>query len=108
MIRAELSGSDRASALGIDAQAPAAVLALCRKLVEAGHDPAEPLEAYRGDVMCLRVRSIGEVARLQVNRLGTGFVWDSRQDDDSAPPVRFKGDALAGHPTNAKPLQAAA
>ncbi len=45
MIIAELSGSDKASALGIAVQAPAAVLTLCRKLVEAGHDPAEPLEA---------------------------------------------------------------
>jgi hypothetical protein len=43
------------------------VLALCRALVEAGHDPATPLEAYRGSTLCLRVRSIGEGAKLTVD-----------------------------------------
>ena len=33
-----------------------------------------PLDAYRGDVLCLRVRSIGEGARLEVNTKGTGFI----------------------------------
>lgn len=66
MIRAELEGANKASAFGIEATGNAPVLVLCRKLVAAGHDPAEPLEAYRGDVMCLRVRSIGEGAALSV------------------------------------------
>jgi hypothetical protein len=34
--------------------------------LEAGHDPATPLEAYRGSTLCLRVRSIGEGAALTV------------------------------------------
>jgi hypothetical protein len=44
----------------------APVLALCRALIEAGHDPNTPLEAYRGATLCLRVRSIGEGAKLTV------------------------------------------
>ena len=39
-IRAELTGSNLCSALGITARAAAPVLALCRQLVAAGHDPA--------------------------------------------------------------------
>jgi hypothetical protein len=72
-IRAELVGSDSCSALGIPVKADTPVLALCRKLVEAGHNPATPLEAYRSHALCLRVRSIGEAAALEVNSKGTGF-----------------------------------
>jgi hypothetical protein len=32
---------------------------MCRALITAGHDPASRLEAYRGNLLCLRVRSIG-------------------------------------------------
>ncbi len=33
----------------------------CRKLMEEGVvDPKEPLEAYRGEVMCIKIRSIEE------------------------------------------------
>ncbi|MFY9839327.1 MAG: hypothetical protein WAK55_23200 [Xanthobacteraceae bacterium] len=46
---------------------------MCRKLVEAGHDPATPLEAWRGKTLCLLVRSIGEAARLEVSGEGVGF-----------------------------------
>jgi hypothetical protein len=45
----------------------APVLELCRKLVRAGYDPGRPLEVYRGDVLCLRVRSIGEGAKLFID-----------------------------------------
>jgi hypothetical protein len=61
-IRADLIGSDTAVALGLIINSSSPVLALCRALVEAGHDPAIPLEAYRGNVLCLRVRSIGEAS----------------------------------------------
>jgi hypothetical protein len=47
-IRAELVGDDACTALGKTVKSPSPVLALCRKLVDAGHDPATPLEAYRG------------------------------------------------------------
>jgi hypothetical protein len=72
-IRAELIGSDRAMALGIEVNANAPVLELCRKLIAGGHDPAAPLHAYRGLTLCLKVRSIGEGARLRINGSGVGF-----------------------------------
>jgi hypothetical protein len=45
----------------------AVVCALCRKLVEAGHDPSLPMVVKRGDIVALRVRSIGEAAKLTVS-----------------------------------------
>jgi hypothetical protein len=62
-ICAELSGPDACSAAGITVRAAAPVLELCRALIDAGHDPATRLEAYRGETLCLGVRSIGEAAR---------------------------------------------
>src|SRR5262249_55887794 len=67
-LRAEIIGQTQATACGVTVSgrnAPA--LALCRALIEAGHDPDSPLEAYRGDTLCLRVRSIGEGAKLTVS-----------------------------------------
>jgi hypothetical protein len=63
-IVAQLSGTHQAIARGHQA---ASVTALCRLLVGAGHDPATPLLAYRDGTLALRVRSIGEGARLTVN-----------------------------------------
>src|SRR5262245_15853776 len=65
-IRAEIIGDNIARAGGIMVTGHAPVLKLCRELVRAGHDAATPLEAYRGEVLCLRVRSIGEGAGLAV------------------------------------------
>ena len=48
------------------------MLALCRQLIAAGHDPRLPLEAWRGLVPCLRVRSIGEAAQLRLATHGSG------------------------------------
>jgi hypothetical protein len=73
-LRAELIGSNTATALGITVTACGPVLALCRKLIAAGHDAATPLEAFRGDVLCLRVGSIGEAARLEIHPKGTHFI----------------------------------
>jgi hypothetical protein len=72
-IRAEISGSDRCCALGVTVCASSPVLALCRKLVAAGYDPGRPLHAYRGDMLCLTVTSIGWGAKhvAEDNRLGT-------------------------------------
>ena len=72
-IRADLIGSDTCTALELTARNHSPVLAICRTLVESGHDPATPLEAYRGDVLCLRVRSIGDGAELEINGKGSGF-----------------------------------
>jgi hypothetical protein len=65
-LRAELGSDDSASALGITVRSPSPVLSMCRALVEAGHDPATPLRAYRGDVVALKIRTIGEGAKLTV------------------------------------------
>ena len=72
-IRATLIGSNRCEAEGLSARGYAPVLDLCRVLVAAGYNPACPLEAWRGETLCLRVRSIGEGARLTVadDRHGT-------------------------------------
>ena len=72
-VPAALIGSDRCKAGGISVCAAAPVLALCRKLVLAGHDPRRPLHAYRGNVLALRVRSIGEEAQLAIAGDGVGF-----------------------------------
>jgi hypothetical protein len=72
-IRAALIGSDRCEAEGISVRAAAPVLALCRSLVAAGHDPRQPLHAYRGNVLALRVRSIGEGVQLAIGGDGIGF-----------------------------------
>src|SRR5262249_2023327 len=84
-IRAQLAG-DIWPALGITAKSGSPALALCRKLIDAGHDPAKPLEAFRGDTLALRVKSIGQGAQLEVNGEGTGF-RPARQPD-AAPPMR--------------------
>jgi hypothetical protein len=55
---------------GSPADAP--VLALCRKLTST-HPSSTPLDAYRGATLCLRVRSIGEGARLEIDGKGVGF-----------------------------------
>ena len=85
-IHAELAWSDTATARGIVARSSAPVLSLCRQLVEAGHDPRSPLEAWRGGTLCLRIRSIGEAAGLRVNTSGTGFT--PLGEPTAAPPMR--------------------
>ena len=65
-IHAELIGSDICSALGITARGFTPVLALCGLLVTAAHDPNAPLEAWRDTVLCLKIRTIGEAADLEV------------------------------------------
>jgi hypothetical protein len=64
-IIAEL-GNDRCAALGIIGRGEAAALELCRKLLAAGISPATALHVYRGDVLALRIRSIGEGGELTV------------------------------------------
>jgi hypothetical protein len=72
-IIAQLSGADAASAAGLTVRSSSPVLALCRKLLERGHHPTTPLQAYRGEVLCLRIRSIGEAAGLEVSGGSAGF-----------------------------------
>jgi hypothetical protein len=90
-MKAELEGIRIARAHGIEVNASAPVLALCRKLVERGVPPATPLEAYRGEVLCLRVRSIGE-----------GAGWIVKEELDGKPrfrkytPGEYEGDPAHG------------
>lgn len=72
-IHAQLIGSDTCTALGITVRAYTPVIEICRRLVTAGHDPELALEAWRGDVLCLRIRLIGEAAELEVNARGNEF-----------------------------------
>lgn len=73
-ITALLAGSNTCTAAGMTASGSTPVLDLCRKLIAADFDPALPLHAYRGEVLCLVVRSIGKGAALCVNSKGTGFI----------------------------------
>jgi hypothetical protein len=97
-IRAEICRHDRCTAEGHTVRASAPVMAMCRELVAAGFDPGRPLEAYRGDVLALRVRSIGEGAGLTVedNRFGTPVLrrWKARQGMVAALPVRPIAEAV--------------
>jgi hypothetical protein len=103
-IHAALTGNT-CTALGITARGAAPVLELCRKLVAAGQDPTTALHAFRGDVLALRVRSIGEGAGLTVedNRFGTPVFrrWRDRGVGvGSAPPVRRNGSAHPRRPSD--------
>lgn len=88
-ICATLTGSDACNALGIVAHGNTPVLGLCRKLIDAGHNPAAALHAYRGDMLCLIVHAIGEAARLEINSHGTGFI--ALRARRTAPPMRRNG-----------------
>jgi hypothetical protein len=90
IVRAELTGDDTASALGITVKSGSPILALCRKLVEAGHDPNTPLEAFRNGTLALRVKSIGLGAHLKMGSTGSGTpIFAYAGNGDIAPPIRF-------------------
>jgi hypothetical protein len=95
-IRAELRGSDTAEALGIVVHSSTPVIVLCRKLIAAGHDPALPLVAYRGETLCLYVRSIGAAARLEPSSNSYGFI--ARDRLRRRPPVGSGGRGARGTP----------
>jgi hypothetical protein len=73
-IRAELSGSDTCTVLGITVRGHAPILLLCHRLIEAGHDPNRPLYTYRDETLCLTISSISAGACVEVNAKGTGFI----------------------------------
>jgi hypothetical protein len=58
-IRAELFGGDVCTCESLTAKASAPALAMCRKLLAVGYDPQRPLHAYRGEMLCLTITSIG-------------------------------------------------
>jgi hypothetical protein len=86
--KAVLTGDDICSALGVKVKSHSPVLALCRMLVNYGHDPAMLLDVYRGDTLALRVRSIGAAAGLRVAPHGVGFV---RENDRAPDELRGRG-----------------
>jgi hypothetical protein len=81
----ELSGDDTCTCSGLTVRANAPVLAMCRQLLAVGLDPDTAMEVYRGAILALKVRSIGEAARLDVNSKGTGFV--AYRGVRTAPPI---------------------
>lgn len=103
-IRAELVGSNQADAEGHRAQVSSPVLALCRRLVANGFDPDRPLHAYRGNTLCLTIRSIGEGARLEVNGQGNGFrpycgAGAAPPMSQINPPIHCRASSLPSDPT---------
>ena len=60
VIRCELQGSSSATVGDLTVRSPSPVIGMCKALIEAGRDPATPLEVYRDGVLCLRVRSLAE------------------------------------------------
>jgi hypothetical protein len=66
IFRVELVGSDQAIAYGLTARGYAPLCQLCRRLIEAGFNPGQPVEAYRGNVLALRARSLRMAATLTV------------------------------------------
>src|SRR5262245_58144903 len=86
-IRGELTGSTVCIAAGLKVDANSPILAMCRRLIEAGFNPA--LQLYRGTVLCLIVRAIAEGAQLEVNSSGIGFIARRRLRPGS--PVRSNG-----------------
>jgi hypothetical protein len=70
-IDAELIGSNECRAAGIVTRGHTPILSMCRALVGA-YDTGRVLHVYRGKVLALTVRSIGEGARLTVKDSSSG------------------------------------
>jgi len=87
IIRAELGGNT-CTAMGITATGCAPIPATCRALLAAGIDPSWPLLVFRDGILALRVRSIGEGARLRVHGDGHGFAIAPAETRPAAPLVR--------------------
>jgi len=75
----------------------APVTKLCLVLVETGYDPDRPLHAYRGGVLSLVVRTIGEGARLTVKTPGNGCPVLALAEGAAAPLVRKSIQPLVDH-----------
>jgi hypothetical protein len=87
---AELSSDTFASVVNstIAVHVSSPVLALCRKLIEAGHPSSASLDIYRGETLSLHVRSIGEAARLRMGTTATGRpIFKADETMPPAPPM---------------------
>lgn len=101
-VRAELTGSDGASAEGITVRSASPVFSLCRRLIAAGIDADRPLVAYRGMVACIIINSIGEGALLTVaegNRGAPRFRrWKPVSRREESPRIARHGRAATHDP----------
>src|SRR5437868_3032071 len=89
-IRGQLIGDHTVIAPGFaTCTANTPILELARLMVARGVDPRTALEIYRGKVLAIRVRSIGEAANLRTATHGTGFEWLPRCT--GAPPIAQTG-----------------
>jgi hypothetical protein len=88
----QLTGSDGCEFDGIVVKHTAPALAMCRALIDAGYDRERPLEAYRGEMLCLRISSIGHGAKFTVkdNRYGTPALrrYEASPGVSTASPIR--------------------
>ena len=98
-IQAQLVGA-RCSALGITGTGAAPCLALCHALIKHGIPPDTPLEVYRGSVLALRVRTIGEGAQLRVtdNKSGIPVFKRAELGAATAAPIASSGDSFPLQP----------
>jgi len=101
VISGELHCDRTAVAAGITAHGYAPALALCRKLLAAGHNPRTRLELYRENgTLALRIRTIGEGAQLTVeDNSSTGrprFTPVREERRCTASPMLRNGPGLGG------------
>jgi hypothetical protein len=78
-------------------EAPA--LELCRKLIASGVDPQTPLHVYRGSVLALVIRTIGEGAELVVTINHQGTPVFRKPGRVIAPPVAPNDQGATPAPT---------
>jgi hypothetical protein len=101
-LRCDLVGNDGAIAGDIMARGP---LDMCRRLLAAGADPATELLCYRNGQSALRIRSIGDGARLVVRETATDgprFVtWKAFPRRAVEAPVRLNRKPAFGQPGTA-------
>ncbi len=104
VIRAEIVGADQCHAEGYHVGGAAPVLAICRKLIAAGLDPGRPLHAYRGNTLCLVVRSIGRGAELVIDERRMAFArWRALSCAEVSPRIAPFEPAASCTPAGAAP-----
>ena len=109
-VKAQLTGDNTCTALGIAACGPSPVLGLCRLLVEAAVDPDRPLHVYRDGMLALTVANIGIGARLIVKTAGNGalrFALDNTCRGAGASPIASFDRAGGQRPSRAPVEQVA-
>jgi hypothetical protein len=95
-VRADLIGSDTCTANGLTARGPAPVLALCRILIQHGHNTDDPMEVYRNGTLSFRVASLREGARFTVedDKMGRPRfrLWRERRGGAASPSEKTRPD----------------